>query len=240
VGNHDAVFVNNRVEGATNGFMFEISRGATVAGNVFVRCQRGVYVLNSADVKVYNNTFIDAPASFERNQRSATGDRFGWHPSTGPDVNQREGHVFANNLVTATDAYRGPLARFEQPAAQCATLTRPMASLPGGNVYVRAGSPAAIAAAPALITWSPSAAEGCVAKAASLDEFRKLAPSAETGGRLLDASSRSVFKGPEAGRYELRQPLPGAQGAAVPAEVRKLLGWSEEGARTAGAYPFRK
>jgi CxxC motif-containing protein (DUF1111 family) len=51
---------------------------------------------------VYNNTFIDAPASFERTQRTATEGRFGWQPSTGPDVNQREGHVFANNLMVAT------------------------------------------------------------------------------------------------------------------------------------------
>jgi len=234
VGNNDAVFVNNYVEGATNGFMFEISRGATVAGNVFIRCNRGVYILNSADARVYNNTFVDAPASFERNQRSATGDRFGWHPSTGPAVDKREGHVFANNLILATDAYRGPLARFEQPAAMCGTLTRPMAQATGGNVYVRPE------AAPVLITWSPSTAEGCVARAASIEEFRKVAPTFETGGQVLDATIRSIFKGPDMGRYELRQPLQGVSPQAMPADIRKLLGWSEEDARTAGAFPFRR
>ena len=40
VGNRDGVFVNNWVEGALGGFFFEISRGATVAGNVFVRRRR--------------------------------------------------------------------------------------------------------------------------------------------------------------------------------------------------------
>jgi len=234
VGNHDGVFVNNWVEGATNGFMFEISRGVTVAGNVFVRCARGVYILNSADARVYNNTFVDAPASFERTARAATGDRFGWHPTTGPDVNQREGHVFANNLMAASEAYRGPLARFEQPAALCATLPRPMLKATGGNVYVRAD------AAPVLITWSPSAAEGCISKAGSLDEFHKLAPEFETGGRFLDATLRSLFKGPDAGRYELRQSLPGTGGMALPADVQKLLGWSEADARTTGAFPVRR
>jgi parallel beta-helix repeat protein len=238
VGNRDAVFVNNRIEGATNGFFFEISRGATVAGNVFVHCGRGVYILNSADARVYNNTFIDAPASFERTQRTVTGDRFGWHPSTGPDVDQREGHVFANNLVVATDAYSGPLARFEQPAALCGKLTRPMVKATGGNVYVRAS--AADAAAPVLISWSPSAAEGCISRVGSLDEFHHLAPSFETGGRLLDATLRSIFKGPDVGRYELRQPLPPAEGQVLPADIRKLLGWSEEDARTPGAFPFRR
>ena len=91
VGNRDAVFVNNWIENAQDGFFFEISRGAIVAGNVFVRCNKGVRVLNSADVRVYNNTFVDTAASFERNERSATGDHFGWHPSTGPGVDAARG-----------------------------------------------------------------------------------------------------------------------------------------------------
>ena len=234
VGNHDAVVVNNWIEGATNGFMFEISRGATVAGNVFVHCARGVYILNSANARVYNNTFLDAPASFERTARSATGDRFGWHPSTGPDVDQREGHVFANNLVVATEAYRGPVARFEQPAALCEKLRRPMTETIGGNVYVRAD------AAPVLLTWSPSAAEGCISKVGSLDELHNLAPSFEIGTRVYDATPRSIFKGPDVGRYELREPLAQAGGPALPIDIRKLLGWSEDQARTVGAYPFHR
>ena len=240
VGNRDAVFVNNWIEGATNGFFFEISRGATVAGNVFVRCGRGVYILNSADARVYNNTFIDAPASFERNQRSATGDRFGWHPTTGPDVDQREGHVFANNLMVATEAYRGPLARFEQPPTLCEKLPLPMAKAMGGNVYVRASVPAATAAAPLLITWSPSAGEGCISRVGSLDEFHMLSPSFEADGRMIDATLRTIFKGPDVGRYELREPLPQVDGPGLPADIRKLLGWSEEEARTVGAYPVRQ
>ena len=237
VGNRDGVIVNNYIEGATNGFMLEISRGATVAGNVFVRCQRGVYILNSADAKVYNNTFVDAPASFERTTRTATGDRFGWHPSTGPDVNQREGHVFAYNLMAASDGYRGPLARFEQAAALCPTLTKPMAAATGGNVYVRANSPAALTAAPVLISWTPSSEQGCISRLASLDDFHKLAPAFESGSRQIDATLRSIFKGPDVGRYELRQALPGTSDTVtVPADILKLLGWSEAPVRTPGAY----
>ena len=67
VGNRDAVIVDNYVEGAVNGIMIEISRGATVAGNVVVNSYRGLYVLNSADVHAYNNTFVDARVDFERN-----------------------------------------------------------------------------------------------------------------------------------------------------------------------------
>jgi hypothetical protein len=170
VGNHDGIIVNNWIEGALDGFFFEISQGATVAGNVFVRCDKGVRVLNSADVRVYNNTFVDTRASFERNERSATGDHFGWHPATGPDVDKREGHVFVNNLMVASDAYREPLLQFEQPKSLCAKLPRPQAKEVDGNVYVRPAVPGA--AGPPLIVWSPAATDGCTTPLGSLDEFR--------------------------------------------------------------------
>jgi len=235
VGNRDGVFVNNWIEGAMDGFFFEISRGATVAGNVFVRCDKGIRILNSADVRVYNNTFLDTPASFERNQRSATGDHFGWHPATGPDVDQREGHVFVNNLLVASDSFRKPLMQFEQPGALCAKLTRPAAKEIAGNIYARQASQGT-----PLIAWSPVATESCISRFNSLDDFRKAAPAFEAGGRQLDQSPRSIFKGPDLGRYELRKPLAGTPpGAAMPADVRKLLGWSEEQSRTPGAYPVQ-
>ena len=232
VGNRDGVIVDNWIEGAVDGFFFEISRGATVAGNVFVRNDKGIRVLNSADVHVYNNTFLDNPASFERNERSATADHFGWHPSTGPDVDQREGHIFVNNLMVASNSYRKPLLRFEQPASLCSKLTRPMAKEVNGNVYVRAG-----ATTVPLVQMSPATTDNCLAQLASLDEFRKLVAAFEASGRQLDRTPRSVFKGPDVGRYELLQPLPG--GVPLPADVRKLLGWSESEAGSAGAYPYR-
>ena len=106
VGNVDGVFVNNWVEGAIDCFFFEISKGAIAAGNVFVNCEHGIRVLNSSNVRVYHNTLVNAPASFERTERSATNDHFGWHPQTGPDVDQREGHVFVGNLLVATASFR--------------------------------------------------------------------------------------------------------------------------------------
>jgi parallel beta-helix repeat protein len=240
VGNRDGVFVNNFVQDAVNGFFFEISRGATVAGNVFVRCDRGIYILNAAGARIYNNTFFDAPASFERNQRSAAADHFGWHPATGPDVDQREGHVFVNNLMVAGEGGRRPLLRFEQPPAMCQQLPRPQAAEVDGNVYVRA-LPPGISEAPPLVTWSPVEGANCLVRAASLDEFRKFAPAFEARGRQLDRRPRSIFKGPDAGRYDLLEALPAAAGGRpMPAEVRRLLGWSEQEARTPGAYPFRR
>ena len=230
VGNRDAVFVNNWIEGAQDGLFFEISRGITVAGNVFVRCNKGVRILNSADAHVYNNTFVDTPASFERNERSATGDHFGWHPSTGPDVDQREGHIFVNNLLVANDTYTGPLLRFEQPASLCSRLQRPAAKQIDGNIYVRA-TPAP------LVVWSPASTQSCLSTIGSLDEFRKLAPSLEERGKQLDWTARSFFQGPDLGRYQLLKAIP--ETATLPPEVRKILGWSDDDAHSPGAYPFR-
>jgi hypothetical protein len=238
VGNRDGVIINNWIEGAVDGFFIEISRGAIVAGNVFVRCDNGLRVLNSADVRAYNNTFVDTPASFERNERSATNDYFGWHAATGPDVDQREGHVFVNNLLVASEAYRGPLLRFGQPSSLCAKLQRPQVKELNGNVYVRAAAPGA--ASGPLLVWSPAASDSCVARLGSLDEFRKLVPAFEINGRQLDRTPRSIFKGPDVGRYELLQVLPGTPEVALPADVRKLLGWSEEEAESPGAYPFQR
>jgi parallel beta-helix repeat protein len=237
VGNRDGVIVNNWIEGANDGFFFEISRGATVAGNVFVRNDKGVRVLNSADVRVYNNTFVDNPASFERNERSATNDHFGWHPSTGPDVDQREGHVFVNNLLVASETYRKPMLRFEQPASLCAKLQRSMAKEVSGNVFARATT--TDAPVPPLVLWSPAATATCVSTLGTLDEFRKQVPAFETGSQQLDLTPRSIFKGPDLSRYELLQALPGTR-VPLPADVRKLLGWNEEEARSPGAFPFRR
>ena len=240
VGNRDGVFVNNWIEGAIDGFFFEISRGAIVAGNVFVRNHKGIRVLNAADVRVYHNTFVDTPASFERNERSATGDHFGWHPATGPDVHEREGHVFVNNLLVASESYTRPLLQFEQPKALCATLPRPQATAVDGNVYVRATATAAgapVAAAP-LIVWSPAATDTCLSPLSSLEEFRAAAAGIEAGGQYLDRAPLSIFRSPHLGRYELRRALPGTvRPAPLPPEVRRLLGWSEAGGQATGAYP---
>ena len=238
VGNRDGVIVDNWIEGAIDGFFFEISRGATVAGNVFVRCDKGVRVLNSADVRIYNNTFVDTRASFERNERSATGDHFGWHPSTGPDVDHREGHVFVNNLLVASDSYRLPLLQFEEPKALCSRLTRPMVKEVDANVYVRPVLPGV--PAPPLVNWSPAQTDICSSTFNTLDDFRKVVTGFEANGRELDRTPRSVFRGADLGRYDL-QPNSGIPKSrlSTPPDVRKLLGWTDQDAQYPGAYTPR-
>ena len=236
VGNRDGVIINNWIEGTNDGFFFEISDGATVAGNVFINNHKGVRVLNSSNVKIYNNTFVNNPASFERNGRSSSTDHFGWHSSTGPDVDEREGHVFVNNLLVADASFARPLLQFEQPASLCAQLTQPMATVVDGNVYVRATATGSTARHP-LVRMSPVGTKSCTADVESLVEFRELIPAFETRGLQYDKTLRSVFKGPGVGRYELRAPIQARSHVELPAEVREVLDWTEEEARTRGAFP---
>jgi parallel beta-helix repeat protein len=240
VGNRDAVIVNNWVENAQNGIFIEISRGATVAGNVVVNSLRGIYVLNSADVHAYNNTFVNARVDFERNERVAAGDLFDWHASTGPGLEQREGHIFVHNLMAATESFRDPLLEFVQRVSLCGKLQHSQAKQVDGNVYIRSSCAASSGATIPLVVDAPSAGENCSAKAASLAEFRKLEHEFEANGVQVDHSPRSVLKGPDLGHFELQRAIGGTTTKdLLPRDVRSLLGWNEAQARTTGAYPLQ-
>jgi len=220
VGNRDGVFVNNHVEGTQAGLFFEISRGITVAGNVFVNNQQGIRVLNSADARVLHNTFVDSPVLIDRDARSAEGDHFGWHPRTGPGVDERVGHVFAANLLVAGAAVKGPLLRIEQAPALCGRATAPMAARIDGNVYLRAGG------GQPLVSWAPLPGTPCQASFAGLDEFRRAVPGVEARGRAASADAGAVFRSPELRRFEPVRWPEGVQPLPVPADVRRLLGWT--------------
>jgi hypothetical protein len=235
VGNRDGVIVDNWIEGTQDGFFFEISQGAIVAGNVFVRNHKGVRVLNSADVHVYHNTFVDNPASFERNERSASGDHFGWHASTGPDVDERDGHVFVNNLLVSSGDYARPLLQFEQPASLCKALADPMTDRIDGNVYVRPVASGVKSTAP-LITFSPDRSETCSRSFTSLDAFRDYRSGFETNGAHFNLTPRSVLSSPELGRYEVLSAVPDRSAESVPDAVREVMDWSEGSVHPAGAY----
>jgi hypothetical protein len=233
VGNVDGLFVNNWVEGAQIGFFFEISKGVVAAGNVFVNCEQGVRVLNSSNARIYHNTFVNAPAVIDRNERSAVGDHFGWHPKTGPDVDEREGHVFVGNLLVAGESYTRPLLRFEQPKALCARLTRPQATTVDYNVYVRSGT-----TDQPLFIWSPVAGETCQAGVQALEDLQKLPQGFERHGRAFSGYGGGVFKSPDLQNYELARVLPGTESVPVPGEALRVLGWKET-QHVAGAYPLR-
>ncbi len=236
VGNVDGRFIDNWVEGALDGFFFEISKGAICAGNVFVNCDRGIRVLNSSNVRVYHNTLVDTVASFERTERSAVNDHFGWHPSTGPDVEHREGHVFVGNLLVADAGFSKPLLHCEQAPALCGRLTQPQVSQLDDNVYVRRGD-----AGPApLIVWSPAAGDHCTVTFAAPAELQKLHPEFEAHSRYFGSHPGAVLQSSELHRCELlRDSSISPLADPLPAEVRELLGWPEQETRLPGAYPLQ-
>jgi hypothetical protein len=233
VGNHDGVFVNNHVEGTMAGVFFEISKGLTVAGNVFVNNQQGARILNSADAKLHHNTFVNSPVLIDRNERSAQGDHFGWHPQTGPDVNERVGHVFEGNLLVADASVKGPLLRFEQGPKTCGKVTQPMSQRVDGNVYVRMEGGTG---SQPLVSWAPVAGAACQTTFAGLDDFRQAVPGVETKGKFFSDYRGAVFRSPELRRFELARVPEGVQPLPVPADVRKLLGWRGAG-HVPGALP---
>lgn len=233
VGNVDGVFVNNRVERTNDGFFFEISKGAICAGNVFVDCTPGIRILNSAGVQIYQNTLYNSLASFERSERSAVGDHFGWHPSAGPDVHERHGHVFVNNLLAADERLRGPLLQTTQTPAVRERLTEPHLSAIDANVYVRRAG----AKPMPLIVWGPVPTERNVVEIADLEELRRLQPAFEAHGRAFPDYHGPLFRSPELGYFELLPDFSGRTVAAsLPPAVRTALGWSAEADGHAGAF----
>lgn len=231
VGDVDARFIGNHVEGTQAGFFFEISKGALVAGNVFVDNQEGVRVLNAAGARVMHNTFVNSPVLIDRNERSAQGDHFGWHPRTGPDVDEREGHEFVGNLLVAEAGFARSLLRFEQASVLCGQLTRPMARRVDGNLYLRGGP-----AREPLVTWAPVAGADCQARFATLDAWREAVPGIEAGGvaRLDDPGPwlRSVALR----RLESVRLPAGVRPVQVDPDVRAALGW-DDAPRIPGALP---
>ena len=236
VGNVDGVFVDNWVEGALDGFFFEISKGAICAGNVFVNCDKGIRVLNSSNVHAYQNTLVNTVASFERTTRSAVGDHFDWHPATGPGVDEREGHVFVNNLLIADDGFSKALLRVEQVRELCGRLTRPALTALDHNVYVRRGDPGT---AP-LLVWSPADTDTCLVELASPAELHDSQPQFAGHSRYLPHYRGPVLQSSELRNFRLLPDFPAADAAApLPAAVAELLGWTPTDQDTPGAYPVQ-
>jgi parallel beta-helix repeat protein len=245
VGNVDGRFINNYVVGvgdnkidvnkhqlwpSSNGFFFEISKGAICAGNVFVNCDHGIMILNSSNVQIYQNTFVNSIACIGRNGRSAVGDHFGWHPSTGPDVDKREGHIFVNNLLTGDENFKRPLMFVWQPDSMCKKLKNPMLKQFDYNVFVNGSD----SVSNPLIYWSPAVNNNCQLISESLGDIQKLYPEFLTHSRYLPNYNGPLFKGFDLGNYHLLQAFPGSDAAAsLPTEISELLGQSK---RFIGAY----
>ena len=251
VGNVDGRFLNNLVEGvgnnkgagtnnqmwpSCNGFFFEISKGAICAGNVFVNCDHGIMILNSSNVQVYQNTFVNSTACFGRDKRSAVGDHFGWHPSTGPDVDQRFGHVFVNNLLTGDENFKRPLMLVWQHPDLCQKLNQSPLKQYDYNVYVKDGN----SCFKTLVFWSPASDAKCQKAVESLDDLKKVFDGSSVNSSVFENSSMSLFKSYELGNFQLNQSFSASNAAvALPADVQKLLGLQAKYKPYIGAFPLK-
>lgn len=234
VGNVDGAIVDNWFENTNDGIFFEISKGVVCAGNVFVDCEPGVRILNSSNARIYQNTFFNSPASFERNERSSeAGDHFGWHASSGPEVDARHGHEFVNNLLASDAPFEGPLLRFYQPIEMRDQLAEPQVAALDGNVYVRLAG----AAPQPLIAWSPAQGESGYADLSTLDDLRELYPQFERAGRYFPDHAGPLFRSAPLGRFELERAFAASDaGAPLPADIREALSRAARDETFPGAY----
>jgi hypothetical protein len=229
VGEVDGLFVNNWVERTDNGFFFEISQGAICAGNVFVDCGNGIKILNAKDVRVYQNTFVNSTAWFERTPRSAVGDHFGWHPATGPDVDEREGHEFVGNLLVADEDFPQPLVVFGQTATLRDKLTKPQVARLDHNAYVRRVETGD----------TPPSIYGVPTDVQTPAELHSINKEFEINSQSHDGYFGPLFQGEHLRRFELLEEFPGAKSEAdVPQEILELLGWKK--AEFPGAFPLAR
>ena len=249
VGNVDGRFLNNWVEGvgsvqreffnkrpypSESGFFFEISKGAVCAGNVFVNCDQGIFVLNSSNVQIYQNTFVNSTACVGRNGRSPANDgTFGWHSSTGPDVSKRGGHVFVNNLLTGDENYRRPLQILWQPDSLSPLFDVTQMKQFDNNIYVRHSG---MESNP-LLLWTPSKNSDYQAAFEPLNEFQKMFPEYSSHSQCF-TDNIPLFISRELGNYRLMQTFPGTKAASfLPTEISKILGLHKKDIRYIGAFP---
>jgi parallel beta-helix repeat protein len=246
VGNVDGRFINNWVENvgkpevpvstksvwpSQNGFFFEISKGAVAAGNVFVNCDHGILALNSSNVEMYNNTFVNSMVCIARDTRSAQGDHFGWHPATGPDVDQRYGHVFVNNLLTGDAGFDRPLLLVWQPAVLCEKLSETPLKQFDNNVFVKQND-----SYKTLAFWSPSKAENCQSEIKSLAELKSFSGAA-VKSLVIEGKHLPLFRSAILNNYQLLDEFPGKTTATeIPANVKKLMGTAADTKGFVGAY----
>jgi parallel beta-helix repeat protein len=245
VGNVDGVFINNWIEGvgdisrefhddrvwpSDNGFYFEISKGVICAGNVFVNCDHGLCIYNSSDAKIYNNTFLNSMVVFGRTARGDNVDHFGWHPTTGPRVEERDGHIFINNLLTADKNFQKPLLFVWDTL--CGRIHSPHFNKLDNNIYIRESEENKYP----LILWSPFENVKCQ-QGFELKEFRSTYHQFSQSGKYFTLSKSEVFTEPDSGNFRLLKTFPGSDVAiSMPDYIRNILGIDKKHSKYLGAY----
>ncbi|TCO09382.1 right-handed parallel beta-helix repeat-containing protein [Natronoflexus pectinivorans] len=226
VGNLDGFFINNHVENvAHSGFFHEISDRITVAGNVFVNCDQSIFVLNAANAKIYNNTMINSKVNVRRDSRGDQLGTFGWHVTLGPGVEERDRHIFVNNLMIMTEDNDSPMVMAGQPAHMCDRLTTPHFSTFNNNVFVRYYN--VEGDKPALIDWSPYSNEECLRKFYTSGELNEFLSQFSSDCIYIDNYEGDVFVDIENNIFKLSTDFVGlGNPTRIPEQVLTMMGVS--------------
>jgi parallel beta-helix repeat protein len=242
VGNVDGLFINNWIANvgnpqrqlskerpwpSDNGFFFEISKGVICAGNVFVNCDQGLWILNSSNAQIYNNTFINSTACIGRNERQAAGDHFGWHASTGPDIPERAGHVLINNLFYGDENFTHPLLSVWQSRKLCHQPLPSQVKRLENNVFVSQ----CLYPDYAFVWWSLP--NNCLAELKTLTELESSLSEIKLN-QYYPQYAGALFKSRELHHFQL---LSVFAGAPLPADILQLLNPVSKTAAYMGAYP---
>jgi len=256
VGNIDGRFINNHVADVGtnrgkmpdftkmwsnyNGFFFEISKGAVCVGNVFENCDQSIFILNSSNVEIYQNTFVNSTVCIRRDTRSAANDHFGWHPSTGPDIDERFGHVFVNNLMVGDNHFKVPFISVGQHSDLCEKLKDSQLKLMDYNVIVKDPE----SNYNILAFWGPSKTSAnpnnCDELIESMEDFKNTFEGSSVNSEFYNEEDLQVFKSLELANYQLLTDFKGAKAAAVlPVGVQKLIGITGKYTPYIGAFPVK-
>ncbi|MFC2138299.1 right-handed parallel beta-helix repeat-containing protein [Bacteroidota bacterium] len=245
VGNVDGVFVNNLVKNVgkgrkaeegywryRSGFFFEISKGVICAGNVFVNCDNGTWILNSSKAELYQNTYVNSTLKISRTERSAVGDHFDWHPATGPDVDERYKHILANNLIYTDDFFDVPL-HISQTDSVCKMLKNSQLDEIDYNVYIHN-----LDIDSTLILWRPADNSSCELQLKSPEELNKHYPDFSSNSKLFNNYKEALFSIPEKNDYSLLPTFSKRVTAKeLPSKIKDILGDAGQGRSYVGAYP---
>jgi parallel beta-helix repeat protein len=249
VGNVDGVFVNNWVENvgdgniiynnkrpwpSQNGFFFEISKNVICAGNVFLNCDQGIFILNSTGARVYNNTFINSTATFGRNERTpATDGLFGWHSGTGPDVDKRVNHLFVNNILYADANHLRPLLFIWQPDMFYERNYMQQLEKLENNVFIKA----AVSESVPAVFWTQAVAGKTRESFKDLEMIIGLYPEFAVSNRFY--SGIQIFRSTELKKFETLKSFTGnREGTPLPADISRLLNQGKKTLPYTGAYPL--
>ncbi|MBK1878718.1 right-handed parallel beta-helix repeat-containing protein [Pelagicoccus mobilis] len=190
VGNIEGLIENNWFENVRKGFFFEISKTATLRRNVFLNCKVGAAVQNSSDVTIEQNTFANATLSIERDDRGMEADHFGWHVTSGPDYDKREGQIVRNNLLYSDEDYTRRLLLLHQSPVLRDKLTTPQLAELDNNIFVR--NPPLDEES--MILWSPGDETANWLDFYSLEELAKKHPDFAQGNTELRNYRKGVFQ----------------------------------------------